>query len=154
MWVIKVEAIMETQSGRDSVELVEDEDVNVKVHFLQASPKDFQLQIAKKKAAKKVWGCFKTRFIGVDLRQGNMVTNTKKWVWFNANEERGDARWVCWKIEQYVCKIFQFRRNTWWCDNSEKNFLTPCQISITKSLRVSSNFLTSISCLSRRQSNI
>ncbi|XP_062186778.1 uncharacterized protein LOC133890424 [Phragmites australis] len=71
-WVIRVQAMMEDQGVWEAVELAVGEavdkkkDKKAKSHLFQALPEDLLMQVARKKTAKEVWDCLKTRFVGAD----------------------------------------------------------------------------------------
>ncbi len=50
-------------------------DKKAKSHLLQSLPEDLLMQVAKKRSAKEVWDCLKTRFVGADrVRDARLQT--------------------------------------------------------------------------------
>ena len=71
-WVIRVQAMIEDQGVWEAVEpaagaaVDEKKDKKARSHLFRALPEDLLMQVARKKTAKEVWDCLKTRFVGVD----------------------------------------------------------------------------------------
>lgn len=50
-------------------------DKKARSHLLQSLPEDLLMQVAKKRSAKEVWDCLKTRFVGADrVREARLQT--------------------------------------------------------------------------------
>nr|AAK50412.1 Putative retroelement [Oryza sativa Japonica Group] len=80
-WVIRVQAMMEDQGIWEAIEPAAGaavdprKDKKAKSHLLQSLPEDLLMQVAKKRSAKEVWDCLKTRFVGVDrVRDARLQT--------------------------------------------------------------------------------
>ncbi|XP_062224512.1 uncharacterized protein LOC133923076 [Phragmites australis] len=71
-WVIHVKAMIEDQGVWEAVEPAADaavdekKDKKARSHLFQALPEDLLMEVARKKTAKKVWDCLKTRLVGAD----------------------------------------------------------------------------------------
>ncbi|XP_040377519.1 uncharacterized protein LOC121053794 [Oryza brachyantha] len=73
--------MMEDQGVRDAIEpaagavVDQKRDKKAKSHLLQSLPEDLLMQVAKKRTAKEVWDCLKTRFVGADrVREARLQT--------------------------------------------------------------------------------
>lgn len=80
-WCIRVQAMMEDQGVWDAIEPAAGvavdprRDKKAKSHLLQSLPEDLLMQVAKKRSAKEVWDCLKTRFVGADrVREARLQT--------------------------------------------------------------------------------
>jgi hypothetical protein len=80
-WVIRVQAMMEDQGVWEAVEpavseaVDEKKDKKARSHLFQALPEDLLMQVARKKTAKEVWDCLKTRFVGADrIKNARLLT--------------------------------------------------------------------------------
>ena len=73
-------------------------DKKARSNLLQALPEDLLMQVAKKKTAKEVWDCLKTRFVGVDcVRDARLQTLKAE---FDAMRMGGGET-----LDQYVGRI-------------------------------------------------
>ncbi len=80
-WCIRVQAMMEDQGVWDAIEPAAGvavdprRDKKARSHLLQSLPEDLLMQVAKKRSAKEVWDCLKTRFVGADrVREARLQT--------------------------------------------------------------------------------
>ncbi|XP_062209502.1 uncharacterized protein LOC133911324 [Phragmites australis] len=95
---------MEDQDVWEVVELAtsavvdEKKDKKARSHLFQVLPEDLLMQVARKKTAKDVWACLKTRFVGVDHIK-NMRVQTLKGDFNTMHMQEGEM------LDQYAGKL-------------------------------------------------
>ena len=96
--------MMEDQGVWEAVEpaagaaVDEKKDKKMRSHLFQALPEDLLMQVVRKKTAKDVWDCLKTRFVGVDHIK-NMRLQTLKGDFNAMRIQEGET------LDQYAGKL-------------------------------------------------